>query len=112
MLVSGVACTALYTGIKRAIRRPRPFRGLSGLQCPVKPLDEFSFPSGHTMHAVAFTILAVAAYPQLAWCLVPFAALVGLSRVALGLHYPSDVLAGAAIGTAVAEMTLALGPPA
>jgi undecaprenyl-diphosphatase len=110
MLVTGVACTALYTALKRWIRRPRPFRAFQGLTTTVRPLDEFSFPSGHTMHAVSFTVLAVSAFPSLAWVLVPFTALVGLSRVTLGLHYPSDVLAGAGIGALVANAWGFLGP--
>jgi membrane-associated phospholipid phosphatase len=63
----------------------------------VAPLDEFSFPSGHTLHAVSFTIVALAYYPWLAPLLVPFTAGVALSRVVLGLHYPSDVLAATGI---------------
>ena len=62
------------------------------------PLDRYSFPSGHTLHAVTFTWLAVERFPTLAWILIPLASLIAASRVVLGLHYPSDVLAGGAIG--------------
>ena len=58
-----------------------------------------AFPSGHTLHAVAFTLVALAHYPVLAWLLMPFTASVAVSRVVLGLHYPSDVLAATAIGS-------------
>jgi undecaprenyl-diphosphatase len=51
---------------------------------------------------VAFTWQAVANFPELAWVLVPLASLIAASRVVLGLHYPSDVLAGGAIGAALA----------
>ena len=74
----------------------------------VPPLDEFSFPSGHTLHAVAFTAVACAWYPPLALLLVPFALLVAASRVVLGLHYPSDVLAAIAIGGALATGSILL----
>jgi undecaprenyl-diphosphatase len=47
-------------------------------------------------------------FPALAWILVPFTVLVAISRVVLGLHYPSDVLAGAAVGAGVAQAVLAL----
>jgi undecaprenyl-diphosphatase len=76
----------------------------------VAPLDEFSFPSGHTLHAVAFSLVAMAHYPVLAWALVPFTASVAVSRVVLGLHYPSDVLAATAIGSALAALSLWLVP--
>jgi len=71
-------------------------------------LDAYSFPSGHTLHAVAFTIVALSAWPWLAPLPVPFTLLTAASRIALGLHYPSDVLAGAALGAAIAAASLAL----
>jgi undecaprenyl-diphosphatase len=72
------------------------------------PLDEFSFPSGHTLHAVAFTLIATANYPDLSLLLFPLAALIAASRLVLGLHYPSDVLAGGAIGGVIASALLAI----
>jgi undecaprenyl-diphosphatase len=67
-----------------------------------RPLDRYSFPSGHTLHAVCFTLIVVAEQPPLAWLVVPFALLVALSRVVLGLHYPTDVAAGAVLGALIA----------
>ncbi len=60
------------------------------------------------MHAVALATVAIADYPQRAFLLIPFAFLVALSRMMLELHYPSDVLAGAAIGAAIAGISLVL----
>lgn len=54
------------------------------------------------------TLVVLAYYPGLFWLLVPFSMLVAASRVVLGLHYPSDVLAGAAIGAAVASASITL----
>lgn len=71
-----------------------------------KALDRFSFPSGHTLHAVAFSCVALAYYPALAPLLLPFTGLVAMSRPVLGLHYPSDVLAGALIGLLIAGASL------
>jgi undecaprenyl-diphosphatase len=68
----------------------------------VAPLDHYSFPSGHTLHAVSFSIVAIHYYPRLAWVVVPFTLLVAVSRVFLGLHYPSDVAAAAGIGLVLA----------
>jgi len=79
-----------------------------GIDRAAAPLDRYSFPSGHTLHAVSFTWQAGAHFPELLWVLVPLAALIGASRVVLGLHYPSDVLAGAAIGAALAELGLSI----
>jgi undecaprenyl-diphosphatase len=69
-------------------------------------LDEFSFPSGHTLQAVSFSIVALAWYPQLAPLLLSFTALVAASRVILGLHYPSDVLAAIVIGSGLGASSL------
>lgn len=106
MAVSGALCTLLYRSMKRRVRRPRPFRDHVRVIARIRPLDEFSFPSGHTLHAVNFSIIAIAHLPILIWLLLPFALLVGLSRVVLGVHYPSDVLAATAIGAVTASMSL------
>ena len=100
--VGGVAC-ALYRYLKRWTRRPRPFCQHVYIIAHIAPLDEFSFPSGHTLHAVGFSAIAIAYLPALAWPLVPFTILVAASRVVLGLHYPSDVLAASVIGIVLAR---------
>lgn len=106
MAATGVLALTLYKALKRWTRRPRPYAADVRIRAWVAPLDEFSFPSGHTLHAVSFSIVALAYYPWLAPLLVPFSACVALSRVVLGLHYPSDVLAATAIGVALASLSL------
>jgi undecaprenyl-diphosphatase len=105
MIGAGLACTALYKWVKGRTLRPRPYEAHSGIRLFAAPLDHYSFPSGHTLHAVVFTLVAVAYYPWVAWLAVPFTLLVAASRVMLGLHYPSDVMAGALIGAAVAGLS-------
>jgi membrane-associated phospholipid phosphatase len=78
--------------------RGRPYITHSAIECASEPLDRYSFPSGHTLHAVCFTLLAVAHFPVLAGPLVVLTVLIALSRVILGLHYPTDVAAGAVLG--------------
>ena len=108
MAGTGLVCTLIYKWLKSKTLRPRPFAVENAVRAGADPLDPFSFPSGHTLHAVAFSIVAIAFYPVLAWLLVPFTLLVAASRVVLGLHYPSDVLAGAALGALIARGALAL----
>ena len=98
MAAVGGLGTLLYQRLKRWARRLRPFAQDQRIRPWVAPLDEFSFPSGHTLHATAFTVVAIAYYPWLAWLLLPFSLSVAASRVVLGVHYPSDVVAGAVIG--------------
>jgi undecaprenyl-diphosphatase len=92
----------LYRLLKNRLVRERPFVRLVGIECFMAPLDRYSFPSGHTLHAVSLTLTACAYVPMLAAILIPFTLAVAASRVILGLHYPSDVLAGAVLGVALA----------
>ena len=110
MALTGLAAAAMYRGLKRWTRRPRPFRTHDGIVPYIAPLDEFSFPSGHTLHAVSFTIIALAYFPMLATLLVPFTLLVAMSRIVLGLHYPSDVLAALVIGCGLGGLSLWVAP--
>jgi undecaprenyl-diphosphatase len=102
MLAAGLTGTLVYKWLKAKTLRPRPYQVRQDVLMSGKPLDHFSFPSGHTLHAVAFGLVALFYYPVLAIVLIPFMVMVGLSRVVLGLHYPSDVLAGAGIGYLIA----------
>jgi undecaprenyl-diphosphatase len=109
MAAVGALGLALYKWLKKRTGRPRPYQVRAAIRPGADPLDQFSFPSGHTLHAVAFAILFTAFSPPLGWLVWPLAALVAASRVVLGLHYPTDVLAGALIGATLAFGALALG---
>lgn len=92
----------IYKPLKTRTVRPRPYQVHQAIILGHQPLDHFSFPSGHTLHAVLFTLMLGQLYPPLLWFLVPFAILIALSRMILGLHYPSDVLAGGILGAVLA----------
>ena len=106
--LTGLAGTLIYKWLKGKTLRPRPFEVHQDVWVTGKPLDKFSFPSGHTLHAVAFSGITLAYFPMLAWLLIPFTVMVGMSRVILGLHYPSDVLAGGALGALIASLSIGL----
>ena len=107
MALTGAVGLVLYKLLKHRLVRERPFIRFNELMAGIAPLDQYSFPSGHTLHAVGFTIVVVAYFPIWALVLVPFAILVALSRVVLGLHYPTDVMAGAVLGAGLAMSFIA-----
>ena len=98
----------LYKLIKDRAVRERPFITHSAIECASAPLDRYSFPSGHTMHAVCFTVLISSYFPEWAAALASLTLLIALSRVILGLHYPTDVAAGALLGGTLAATSLLL----
>src|SRR5579863_7513125 len=108
MALTGALGVLLYKLLKRVFVRERPFITHSSIALAGAPLDRYSFPSGHTLHAVSFAWQASAHFPELTWVLVPLAALIAGSRVVLGLHYPTDVLVGGLIGASLAEFALSL----
>ncbi len=88
----------LVAFFKKIYPRNRPYISLAEAKVLPNPLKDHSFPSGHTTAVFSLVVPYVIHAPSLAVVLLPVAALVGLSRIFLGLHYPSDVLAGAFIG--------------
>ncbi|MEM7708688.1 MAG: phosphatase PAP2 family protein [Pseudomonadota bacterium] len=97
----------IYKRIKAHYRRPRPYRKDPNFLARAVALDEYSFPSGHTLHATAFLFVFAMTSPMLAILFAPFAIATAVSRVILGMHYVSDVFAGAVVGVAVAGFWLA-----
>lgn len=110
MAIVGFTGVALYKYLKSRLVRERPYISLAGIVPGTKALDRYSFPSGHTLHAVSFTTLMTQSFPELGWLCLPFAILVAMSRVVLGLHYPTDVAAGAIIGAGLAVLGMVIMP--
>lgn len=108
MILVGLGGLCCYKWLKAGTTRPRPYTVSEQIRLGTAPLDQFSFPSGHTLHAVGFTLVSCNQYPELGWVLIPFAGLIATSRIVLGLHYPSDVLAGAALGALFGLLGLTL----
>jgi undecaprenyl-diphosphatase len=84
--------------LKRAVARPRPCDANGRALALVELPDPFSFPSGHAAAATAVAGAVSLAHPLVAPALIPLAAVIAYSRVALRVHHVSDVIAGAALG--------------
>jgi undecaprenyl-diphosphatase len=93
---------ALFLRIKKLTGRKRPCALEPHAWATLLPPDQFSFPSGHTITAFAIAVSLSLFYPSLAIGLLFCAASVAASRILLGMHFLSDVLAGATIGTLLA----------
>ena len=97
---------ATFLRIKKATGRRRPCAIEPHCWATLLPPDQFSFPSGHTMTAFAVSLSLSSFYPDLAVGLMFCAVSIALSRILLGMHFLSDVLAGAAIGGFMAWLSV------
>lgn len=93
---------ALFLNLKKATGRKRPCAFHPHCWATLLPPDQFSFPSGHTITAFAVAVTLSLFYPELAPGLLFCAISIAASRIMLGMHFLSDVLAGAAIGALLA----------
>lgn len=96
----------LYFVMKNCFKRNRPQAALKGFNSLVTPSDQFSFPSGHTSAAFMITTIIGFFVPLLLLPLLVWAAMVGFSRVVLGVHFPTDTLVGIVLGVSVALYSL------
>jgi len=89
-----------YRILKEYFERPRPCNVLTDVLTPLGCTGSYSFPSNHALNNFAAAMFFYRLFPKLKWILFIGAALISISRVYLGLHYPSDILGGAIIGLA------------
>jgi len=108
-MVIGLIVTNLI--IKNWVARIRPYELIQGLECIVEKADDFSFPSGHTTNSLACAWVLFRRAPR-KWGVpaLVLAILIALSRLYVGIHYPTDVLGGAVIGIGSACLALWLAP--
>jgi membrane-associated phospholipid phosphatase len=112
LVTGGVGVIAAYLVsevAKNIVREPRPCSAgdvLTVLTCP--EAGSWSWPSNHSTIAAAFAVACAFAVPRLGWFTVPLAVAAAFSRVAAGVHYVHDVLAGLALGVAVVALVVAL----
>ncbi len=102
-MVAHAVGTGLLMGTRALVDRRRP-------EADDTDWWESAFPSGHTLTYFSLATVFAARYPELRWPLAAGGVVVGLSRIYLGEHYPSDVLAGAALGTGAGLLVAALWP--
>jgi len=95
---SAAAAIILFRALKHTSCRKRPCEIEPHCWASILPPDKYSFPSGHSITAFAVAISVGCFYPYLLECLLLAALLIAVSRIVLGMHFLSDVLAGIALG--------------
>ncbi|MFT4767437.1 MAG: undecaprenyl-diphosphatase [Glaciecola sp.] len=95
----------VYWVMKNSLKRKRPAEALPGFKSHIIASDEFSFPSGHTSAAFLFVTLLVFHFGPALVLVYPWAMAVAMSRVYLGVHFPTDTVMGAVLGSSIAFTT-------
>jgi undecaprenyl-diphosphatase len=107
-LAASLAGILVFRQLKLVSKRPRPYQVEPHCWAMVTPQDRFSFPSGHSMTAFSITVSVGHFYPDLQVVLLMLALSIAASRIILGMHYLTDVVAGAAIGIGLGLASLSL----
>jgi len=97
-----------FIGLKLLIKRDRPFVNIDNSLMAIQPSDKFSLPSGHTAAAFLMASLISQFYTEYTAIVFTWATLIGISRVMLGVHYPTDILAGALLGLCCTYISLGI----
>lgn len=111
-LIGGQILTQLAVhSIKFLAKRVRPYEVLEWLNTFDIVMRDYSFPSGHTASAFSLAIVGARYFPAFALGFYIFAALIGMSRLYLAVHFPTDVLVGALVGSIMTSLSLAYFGP-
>jgi undecaprenyl-diphosphatase len=109
MAIRAMISVTISTGIgkilKMTVTRLRPFIKIPNLNIKKIGIDKYSFPSGHTTGAFSLAVIIALYFPVLGFITIPLAFGVGISRMYIGVHYPTDVIMGVFIGTTCSILT-------
>ena len=108
--ITGLISVCIYKLLKAHLIRERPYISFGTIIAHTQALDKYSFPSGHSMNAACLALFLGGCEVMLAEVVAVFAGFVAMSRVILGMHYPSDVVVGLLLGCCVAYTGLAILP--
>lgn len=108
LLEAQVVALGLSEGLKMVFQRPRPYETFNDIRTPNGTETSFSLPSSHASLAFAGATVLADAYPRWTWPAYGWATLVAVSRVYNGVHYPTDILAGALVGIGAARLSKSL----
>ena len=108
MLAAYAVERIIYFSMKHSCKRKRPAQAIIGFRSAIKPSDEFSFPSGHTSGAFVFATFLASSLPEAGSLILLWACSVGLSRFFLGVHFITDIVIGALLGSTIALAALQL----
>jgi undecaprenyl-diphosphatase len=105
LAITQIIVTGIIQILKATVARVRPYNALTGVKV-LKTEKDYSFPSGHTAAAFTTAITLSRFFPALSLGCLGIAILIGCSRVYIGVHYPSDVIAGSLISSLVTVLAL------
>jgi undecaprenyl-diphosphatase len=109
MAVRAMISVTISTGVgkilKVSVTRLRPFINIPNLNIKKIAIDKYSFPSGHTTAAFSLAVMIALYFPMFGFITIPLAFCVGISRMYIGVHYPTDVIVGIFLGTTCSFLT-------
>ncbi len=109
MAIKAMISITISTGIgkilKVSVTRLRPFIKIPNLNIKKIDIDKYSFPSGHTTAAFSLAVIIALYFPMFGFITLPLASCVGISRIYIGVHYPTDVIMGIFIGCTSSLLT-------